>query len=146
MYLANTMNGHSYQESLDMAWGLYARKKLADKGFNRDWERVYIELDEFEGFLGSMSVFHFGARYPCFSQKKPIPSDWWHLRLHLYIGNQQVRPQEVVDEGKATQKAAKSLHVVVEPVAENTIDLAHPPPFWRGLLAVLCRYVSRVVI
>jgi hypothetical protein len=90
MYLANAIMGCSYQESLeslDMAWGL---QKASREGFNSDWERVYIELDEFKLFLGYMSVFHFGVLYPCFSQKELIPSDWWHLQLHLYISNPQV--------------------------------------------------------
>ena len=81
--LVEAMQGRSYQEKLDMAWGLYARRKLADQGFDRVWERVYLELDEFEMVLGSMALCHFGAQYPCFSRQEPIPNDWWHLRLHL---------------------------------------------------------------
>ncbi len=51
-------------------------------------------------FLGSMAVFHFGARYPCFCGQEPIPLDWWHLRLHLYIGSRLVRVEDAVADGK----------------------------------------------
>jgi len=136
--LVEAMQGRSDQEKLDMAWGLYARQKLAEQGFDRDWERVYLELDEFEMVLGSMSVFHFGARYPCFSRQEPIPRDWWHLRLHLYVGNKLVLPEKVVlADDRETQKEIANHSVVVEPVANATINLHDPPAHMRGLLAAL---------
>ena len=140
--LVEAMQGRSYQEKLDMAWGLYARRKLADQGFDRVWERVYLELDEFEMVLGSMALCHFGAQYPCFSRQEPIPNDWWHLRLHLYVGNKLVRPVQVVlvDE---LQKEMKKHNAVVEPVASSTINLLKPPPHMRGLLAALQLFIPQ---
>ena len=143
--LAGRMKGRSDEEKLDMAWGEYARKELAKRGFDKPWERVYLELDEFEMFLGSFSVFHFGSRYPCFSRVAPIPRDWWHLRLHLYIGNKLIRAEKIVDTEKETAKLVRDHVVVTEPVANNTIDLANPPPVWRGVLASLKYYTSRIV-
>ena len=143
--LADEMNGRSDEEKLDMAWGEYARRELAKLYFDKPWERVYLELDEFEMFLGSFSVFHFGSRYPCFSRVAPIPRDWWHLRLHLYIGNKLIRAEKIVDTEKETAKLVRDHVVVTEPVANNTIDLANPPPVWRGVLASLKYYTSRIV-
>ena len=143
--LAGRMKGRTDEEKLDMAWGVYARRELAKLGFNKPWERVYLELDEFEMFLGSFSVFHFGSRYPCFSRVAPIPRDWWHLRLHLYIGNKLIRAEKIVDTEKETAKLVRDHVVVTEPVANNTIDLANPPPVWRGVLASLKYYTSRIV-
>ena len=135
--LVDAMQGESEQEKLDMAWGAYARKKLAAMGFDHTWERVYIELDEFEMFLGSMSVYHFGSRYPCFSRTEPIPLDWWHLRLHLYVGNKLRRPEKLVSDRPQLVKAAAKGNVTEEPVGDNTIDLYNPPEYYRGLLAAL---------
>jgi len=134
--LVGAMQGRSYQEKLDMAWGLYARRKLTVLGFCSIWERAYLELDEFEMVLASMAVCHFGAQYPCFSRQEPIPSDWWHLRLHLYVGNKLVLPNQVVLVD-AVEKELKNHNVVEEPVASSTINLLKPPPHLRGLLAAL---------
>jgi len=134
--LVDAMQGRSDQEKLDMAWGLYARQKLAEQGFCSVWERVYLELDEFEMVLGSMAVYHFGARYPCFSRQEPIPRDWWHLRLHLYVGNRLVLPQHAVS-ADALRKEIKKHTVVEDPVASTTINLLNPPAHMRGLLAAL---------
>jgi hypothetical protein len=111
--LADSMGRGTYEEKLDTAWGVYARKKLADMGFNQDWERAYLELDEFEMFLGSMSVFHFGSRYPCFSRPEPIPLDWWHLRLHMYVGNKFLRADRIVDPEKAYLNCKAGADVIV---------------------------------
>jgi len=134
--LVERMQGRSNQEKLDMAWGLYARKKLAEQGFDSIWERAYLELDEFEMVLASMSLYHFGAQYPCFSRQEPIPSDWWHLRLHLYVGNKLVLPEQVVLVD-GLEKEKEKYNVVEEPVAETTINLLKPPAHMRGLLAAL---------
>jgi hypothetical protein len=134
--LVEAMQGWSDQEKLDMAWGLYARRKLTEQRFGSIWERAYLELDEFEMVLASMAVCHFGAQYPCFSRQEPIPSDWWHLRLHLYVGNKLVLPNQVVLVD-AEEKELKNHNVVEEPVASSTINLLKSPPHLRGLLAAL---------
>ncbi len=134
--LVEAMQGRSDQEKLDMAWGLYARRKLTEQGFESLWERAYLELDEFEMVLASMALCHFGAQYPCFSRQEPIPSDWWHLRLHLYVGNKLVRSNQVVLVD-AVEREMKKHNVVEEPVASTTINLFNPPAHMRGLLAAL---------
>lgn len=133
--LQDAMKGRSYQEKLDMAWELYACEKLAEGGFTKKFQRAYIELGEFEMFLGSMAVFHFGARYPCFCGQEPIPLDWWHLRLHLYIGSQLVRVEDAIAEDRNFLKDAKNKNVIDDPIAKHTIDLINPPAQYRGLLA-----------
>jgi hypothetical protein len=105
-------------------------------GFGSIWERAYLELDEFEMVLASMAVCHFGAQYPCFSRQEPIPRDWWHLRLHLYVGNRLVLPQHAVS-ADALRKEIKKHNVVEDPVASTTINLLNPPAHMRGLLAAL---------
>ncbi len=130
-FLSAAMDGKKLDQKLDMAWNLYAQEKLRDAGFASKWERAYIELDEFELALGSMSVYHFGARYPCFfPPEAPISVDWWHLRLHLYCGNKQVKASESVT---LSAEEIKGL-VVEEKVAQNTIDLLNPEDIWRGML------------
>ena len=133
--LSDTMKGRSYQENLDMAWELYACDELAKQGFTKKFQRAYIELGEFEMFLGSMAVFHFGARYPCFCGQEPIPLDWWHLRLHLYIGSQLVRVEDAIADDRNFLKDAKNKNVIDDPIAKHTIDLINPPAQYRGLLA-----------
>jgi hypothetical protein len=70
-FLSAAMDGKKLDQKLDMAWNLYAQEKLRDAGFASKWERAYIELDEFELALGSMSVYHFGARYPQRRRSQP---------------------------------------------------------------------------
>jgi hypothetical protein len=133
--LRQAMKGGSEEENLDTAWRLYAQEKIGDKC--KKFERTYIELGEFEMLLGSMAVYHFGSRYPCFSGHVKIPLDWWHLRLHLYIGNRLVKSDEVVADDEVVKKAAKKRAVINEPVARSTIDLIQPPDTgqWRALKA-----------
>jgi hypothetical protein len=135
--LHEAMKGRSYQEKLDMGWELYACDKLAEAGFTKKFQRAYVELGEFEMFLGSMAVFHFGARYPCFCGLEQIPLDWWHVRLHLYIGNRLVRVEDAIADDDEFQKETKHKNVVDDPIAKHTIDLFEPPARgqWRGLLA-----------
>ena len=125
--LQDAMKGQSYQEKLDMAWELYAVEKLAEGGFTEKFQRVYFELEEFEMFLGSMAVFHFGARYPCFCGQEPIPLDWWHLRLHLYIGSRLVRVEEAVADGKKfLHEAAKEEWTILLPSTPSTSSTHRP--------------------
>ena len=133
--LQDAMKGRSYQEKLDMAWELYACEELAKLGFTEKFKRAYVELQEFEMFLGSMAVFHFGARYPCFCGQEPIPLDWWHLRLHLYIGSRLVRVEDAIADSEAFMKAAYRKNVTEDDIAQHTIDLFDPPAQWRGLMA-----------
>lgn len=136
--LADAMKGIRKEEKLDMAWNLYAQEKLTEAGFAGKWERAYIELDEFELVLGSMSVYHFGARYPCFSPVESIPVDWWHLRLHLYCGNKQVLASESVTLAAEEIKG----HVVEEKVAEATVDLLNPVSTWFGMRPIRHKLVA----
>ena len=58
------------------------------------------------------------ARYQCFfSPVEPLSQDWWHLRLHLYCGNKQVKAFETVTLGDNEIKGL----VVEEKVAEASI-------------------------
>ena len=139
--LYECMKGGTYQENLDMAWDAYAETKLNELGFTERFKRAYIELDEFEMFLGSMSVYHFGAMYPCFVPLVDIPADSWHLRWHLYTGNRQVRVAEAFAESEEFVKANEGKIVTDEPVADHTIDIFDLPDEFRGLQTALRRLV-----
>jgi hypothetical protein len=135
--LSQEMRGRDPAENLDVAWKLYAEEKLKGSGFADTWERAYIELDEFELALGSMSVYHFGARWPCFSKDEPIPLDWWHLRLHIYCGCKEVRPSEAVTLQVESGSDA-IVNSVTEAVSDFTVDLHQPSgEIWRGMLPAL---------
>jgi hypothetical protein len=135
--LSQEMRGRDPAENLDVAWKLYAEEKLKGSGFADTWERAYIELDEFELALGSMSVYHFGARWPCFSKDEPIPLDWWHLRLHIYCGCKEVRPSEAVTLQVESGSDA-IVNSVTEAVSDFTVDLHQPAgEIWRGMLPAL---------
>lgn len=131
--LSEAMKGGSFENNLDMAWDWYAETKLKGSDFYEPFQRVYIELEEFEMFLGSMSVYHFGARYPCFVPLSKMPIDAWHLRLHMYIGNKQVLLANAVENSKEFSKECEGKVVGDEPVAKNTIDLLSLPANHRGL-------------
>ena len=134
--LSDAMKGRSYQENLDMAWELYACDELAKQGFTKKFQRAYVELGEFEMLLGSMAVYHFGARYPCFCGREPIPLNWWHVRLHIYIGNRLVPVEDAVSTDDEFLKSVKKKNVVSDPIEKHTIDPFDPPARWRGLLPV----------
>jgi hypothetical protein len=90
--LKDVMPGDSEAEKLATAWTLWTQHKLFEKdpSYTRPWQRAYIKLDEFMIFVGSMSVVHFGARYPMrFGDDalQPCKPNLWNLRLHLYIGD-----------------------------------------------------------
>ena len=131
--LCDAMKGGSYEKNLDMAWDEYAINKLSELGFAKKFERAYIELDEFEMLLGSMSVYHFGARYPCFVPPESINADSWHLRMHLYIGNMRVPVAEAVEDSVEFKRRNAGNIVTDEPVAKNTIDLLNLPPPMRAM-------------
>jgi len=139
--LRTCMKGETYDENLAMAWDAYAETKLKELGFAESFKRVYIELDEFEMFVGSMSVFHFGARYPCLTPLEDMPPGAWHLRWHLYTGNMLVRVNEAFEESREFLEASKGKVVTDEPVYMNTIDLFRLPDHQRGLRTVLRRLV-----
>jgi hypothetical protein len=134
--LSDAMKGRSYQENLDMAWELYAYGELAKQGFTKKFQRAYVELEEFEMLLGSMAVYHFGARYPCFCGREPIPLNWWHVRLHIYIGNKLVPVEDAISTDKEFLKSVKNKNVASDPIEKHTIDPFDPPARWRGLLPV----------
>ena len=134
--LSDAMKGRSYQENLDMAWELYAYGELAKQGFTKKFQRAYVELEEFEMLLGSMAVYHFGARYPCFCGREPIPLNWWHVRLHIYIGNKLVPVEDAISADKEFLKSVKNKNVASDPIEKHTIDPFDPPVGWRGLLPV----------
>ena len=91
--MKDKMKGTDDVEKLERAWRIYSRWRLTALGFGDEWKRAYLELDEFDLFMGSFSVFHFGARFPLFFGDDAllhVPADWYNLRLHLYSGDKDV--------------------------------------------------------
>ena len=69
-----------------VAWRHYLGAKLRSQGFGSPWQRKYLVLEEFHGYIGSFAEFHFGSRFPLrFRNLDSVPNDLWHLRGHLYV-------------------------------------------------------------
>ena len=88
--LNGKMKGNNPEEKLERAWRIYSRWRLIRLDLGGEWERAYLEMDEFDILFGSYNMFHFGARFPLFfgdDALRPVPVDWYSLRLHLYSGN-----------------------------------------------------------
>ena len=121
--LARQMKGTDDVEKLERAWRIYSRWRLEALGFGAEWKRVYLELGEFDLFMGSFSVFHFGARFPLYFGDDaflPVPSDWYNLRLHLYSGD------KYVPAGQSNVQ----LRGHKQPVQNDTIALEDPMPWF----------------
>jgi len=75
-----------------VAWRHYLGAKLKSKGFGSPWQRKYLVLNEFHGYIGSFAEFHFGSRFPLrFRNLDSVPNDLWHLRGHLYVTRNRER-------------------------------------------------------
>ena len=121
--LKGKMEGTDDDEKLERAWRIYSKDRLADLGFGAEWKRVYLELDEFDLFMGSYSVFHFGARFPLFfgdDALRPVPVDWYNLRLHLYSGDKDVPAGQSNVQFNGHRQA----------VQNDTIPLESPNPWF----------------
>jgi hypothetical protein len=119
--LREQMKGTDDEEKLERAWRIYSRYRLEGLGRGAKWRRAYLELDEFDLFMGSVNVFHFGARFPlCFGDDAllDVPLDWYSLRLHLYSGDKWV----------PAGQSAVSLHGHMQAIQNDTIDLDYPIP------------------
>ena len=76
--LQHRMKGGDPVERLERAWRIYSQWRLAGLGLGGEWERAYLEMDEFDLFLGSYNVFHFGARFPLFFGTMPSARCLWN--------------------------------------------------------------------
>ena len=121
--LKRVMKGTDDEEMLERAWRIYSRWRLEELGFKAEWKRAYLELDEFDLFMGSYCVFHFGARFPLFfgdDALRQVPVEWYNLRLHLYSGDKFVpRGQSAVLHNGHWQA-----------VQNDTIALEDPIPWY----------------
>ena len=74
--------------------------RLRAQGFGELWQRRYLELPEFYGYVGSFSEFHYGVRFPLIFPEVPeiaepqnkdplessrVQNDLVHLRGHMYL-------------------------------------------------------------
>jgi len=121
--LKHRMKGTDEEEMLERAWRIYSRWRLEAEGFGGKWKRAYLELDEFDLFMCSYSVFHFGARFPLFfgdDALRQVPSDWYNLRLHLYSGDKDVPAGQSNVQLKGHKQA----------VEMDTIALEDPIPLY----------------
>jgi hypothetical protein len=60
----------------------YAETRLKELSLTECFKLEYVELDEFEMVLGSMSVLYFCARYLCLVPLGDMPQGMWHLHWH----------------------------------------------------------------
>jgi hypothetical protein len=83
-----------------VAWRHYSGGRLRAQGFGELWQRRYLELPEFYGYVGSFSEFHYGVRFPLIFPEVPeiaepqnkdplessrVQNDLVHLRGHMYL-------------------------------------------------------------
>ena len=135
--LACQMKGTDDVEKLERAWRIYSRCRLAEQGFGRKWKRAYLQLDEFDLFMGSYSVFHFGARFPLFfgdDALRQVPVDWYNLRLHLYSGDKNVPAGQSNVLLNGHQQA----------VQNDTIPLEDPIPWYDNVTRKTSKRKSKV--
>ena len=111
--LIDVMPGTDTRLKLRAAWRIYAFRKLSQLGIvGGPWKRAYIEMAEGVMAICSMSLLHFGSRFPLYFDNRPVPDDLWHLRLHMYIGS-KVRPHLEGDENSA----------MLDQVQDATVDI-----------------------
>jgi hypothetical protein len=90
-------SGASYAEKLATAWACYVQRRLHEEGFRKKWVRVYAEIPEFYFIVGSLSLVHFGPRFPLlFGGDQPEHEDW-SVRIHRYITDDTYRVCEEVE-------------------------------------------------
>ena len=110
--LIDVMPGSNAQLKLRAAWRIYAARRLSQLGLvQRPWKRAYIEMAEGVTAVCSMSLLHFGTRFPLYFDNRPVPDDLWHLRLHMYIGS-KLRPRLDGEEG-----------ALLDQVQDSTVDI-----------------------
>ena len=110
--LIDAMPGSDARLKLRAAWRIYAVRRLSQLGIvERPWKRAYIEMAEGVTAICSMSLLHFGPRFPLYFDNRPVPDDLWHLRLHMYIGS-KLRPCLEGEEG-----------ALLDPVQDSTVDI-----------------------
>jgi hypothetical protein len=116
--LIEVMPGSDVGLKLRAAWRIYAVRKLSQQGVDvkRPWTRAYIEMAKGVMAICSMSLLHFGTRFPLFFDNRPVPDNLWHLRLHMYIGS-KLRPRL---EGEGTLQ---------DQVQDATVDIFED---WEG--------------
>jgi len=122
--LQHRMKGGDPVERLERAWRIYSQWRLAGLGLGGEWERAYLEMDEFDILFGSYNMFHFGARFPLFfgdDALRPVPVDWYSLRLHLYSGNTWVPAGQ--------SNVCRNGHT--QDVQDGTTDLSDPIPYYN---------------
>jgi hypothetical protein len=109
--LIDVMPGDDERLKLRAAWRLYAVRKLSMQGIiEKPWKRAYVEMAEGVMAICSMSLLHFGTRFPLFFDNRPVPDNLWHLRLHMYIGS-KLRPRL---EGEGA---------LLDQVQDSTVDI-----------------------
>ena len=130
--LKMTVSGASYAEKLATAWACYVQRRLHAAGFRNEWVRIYAEVLEFYFIVGSLSLVHFGPRFPLlFGGVGPTEEDW-SVRLHRYITDDIYRVNEEVE--KETGHRFDS-----EEVEEHTVDIRDEV----CLQAALCLHPDR---
>lgn len=109
--LIDMMPGKDKKLKLRAAWRLYAVRKLSAQGYvEKQWKRAYVEMEEGVMAICSMSLLHFGTRFPLYFDNRPVPDNLWHLRLHMYVGS-KLRPRL---EGEGA---------LLDQVQDSTVDI-----------------------
>jgi hypothetical protein len=98
--LCECMKGPSQAEKLSIAWSVFVNQELVKQKKSDHWKRVYVEVDEFEAIIASLSTVHFGARFPLKfgEQAKETLRTLSHVRMHSYLGRRVLTSSERVQE------------------------------------------------
>jgi hypothetical protein len=134
--LVDVMKGSSRGEKLWIAWSYYIVQRLKAAGFNDLWERKYVKASEFEALVASLSIVHFGARFPFTFEDAP-PNQFqrlYQLRMHSYIGETWIRSSSVEESGA---------HMETDHIETKTVDIRNNYIFSPALCFAYCRQMIR---
>lgn len=90
----------SFSEKLSIVWSDFVQCQLRKQKIDQTWKRAYLEIDEFEGIIASLSTVHFGARFPMVFEGGPVgthSAGISHLRMHSYIGREVATSDQAVE-------------------------------------------------
>jgi hypothetical protein len=118
--LVDVMKGSSRDEKLWIAWSYYILQRLKSAGVNDLWTRKYVKASEFQAVVASLSLVHFGARFPMIFEGPPPDKfqNLYQIRMHSYLGRTWIR---------ATSLNASGAHFERDDIETKTLDICNDP-------------------
>ncbi len=118
--LVDVMKGTSRDEKQWVAWSYYILRRLKSAGFNDLWERKYVKASEFQAVVASLSLVHFGARFPMTFEGPPLDKfqNLYQIRMHSYLGRTWIRTRSLNESGAHYEK---------DDIETKTLDICNDP-------------------